>query len=386
MANERDEIEGYEDPTPRVEAREGQLSLRALVGDARPARGALLRIEPSGEQAPALARVLRQIGNRHVQAQLLSARQEITAGAPIEVVEGAEAAFPAPRDEVLDLRGASFVEATAPGALALEPERPGLMELDPARPALELGIEPLDLLCPLAARGLNLIVDAHPTRRAFLALAQRAHEALGPRSTVVVHGGARQTDGHLEALQATHRVWSPHGEAGALLGLRAAASWVAQLRKEERGGELLVVAELPELVARPQAGPPSGQEARLGEVVDWLGEALGSTREGPVTTLLRLPLGSGHALGELVETLALGDVDAQLLIDADGALAPRRSRSRAELPEARQERARRVQSQITRALRVRDQVSIFGKDELKPEQLEALEVLEPYERVALLGP
>jgi hypothetical protein len=337
---EGDGLEGLRaelDGIARVEAVEG-LVVRAYVGDAVPAVGEALRIGDACH-----ARVMRHLGQRRVEALLLSAHEAAQVGALVSPT-GQAARFPAPDGDRLAL-GVGFVTE---GGLSWDVVAPGWLALDPARPALLLGDDVLDTLCPLAARGTNLVVDARRAPDAFEALTGHALEALGADEVFVL-----SREGELTGI-AGKRVEA--GQAG-LVAWRALVSWACAAR--DAGRSVAVVGTLE--IGDRRAGQGAGMT--LGQVVELLGERLVSTRTGTITTFLRLKM-PADGLEELGETLGLGDVDAQLMLLASGRVDARRSRSRAELDEEGLARRAGALSALTEAEALAERQRLFGADEL----------------------
>ena len=359
----------YDAPTPKVESISGA-TLTAFVADDVPGIGEGLWVGDAGALRT-LTRVVRHAGNRRVEAVALSPTPALTVGAPV-ARSHASAHLPASRP-ALDLSAASFVPG-GDGALGWTPERPGFAALDARRPALTLGRDAIDLLSPLAARGVNLIVDRSDDPSAFTALVEDAHRALAPDA--VLHVATPD----LAALSdlATHTIRPGATPEAVAWALRSAALLGGRLRGEVDA--TLVVVSLPtwsidEAAFRTGAG--TGLEVTFSELVDWLGEALVSTKQGAVTTLMRLPIdATAIGLADISDTLAVGDVDAQVFFE-DGVYDPRRSRSRAEQSDAQRAEAMRVRSALARAEAAASHTAIFGDDGLEEDSdLELLGMLE----------
>jgi hypothetical protein len=319
---------------PCVEAVRG-LTLEVFVGDHPVALGAALVLGPG-----CVARVTGLLGQRRVEAQLLSVHPAAQVGAPVHV-SSAQAMLPAPKGDVLRLDGASFV---VEGGLLWEIARPSWLELDPARPALALGDDVLDVLCPLAARGFNLVVDGRGKSDAFCALAGHMLCALGSEVLYVL--------GELEVeAPAGMRVRRVRG-AG-LIAWRALVAWACQAR--DAGCSVAVVGEL------TMTGEEGG--ATLGQVIELVGAGLCSTRAGAITSLVRLAV-PGAGLMELVETLGLGDVDAQLVMLASGRIDAQRSTSRAEVSAEIEARRAGALAALAAADELIARRKLFGDDEL----------------------
>ncbi len=360
MSGERDldqQLASYGVPDPKVESVRGS-AFTAFVGDDVPTIGEGLWVgAPEGR---VLARVSRLAGNRRVEAVTLSESSAVVVGAPVARAS-AQAHLPGPgAGDTLDLSRASFV-LEGEGALGWSPGRPGFAALDARRPALTLGMDALDLLSPLAARGANLVVDQSADASAFVALVEAARTALSPDALLCVEAPG------LESIveSSTHTVRPGGSPEGAAWALRAVALWGERSRAAV--GSTLVVVSLPAWSideADFRFGGETGLEVSFSELVDWLGEALVSTREGAVTLVMRVPVEeSARGLADLADTLAVGDVDAQVFFEA-GVYDPRRSRSRAEQPDEARVEALRTRGAIARADASRERAALFGDDEI----------------------
>lgn len=367
MMFEQDELRALrgEERALVVDAARGEV-LEVYVGDALPPVGRALRIGGA-----CVARVTRHLGQRRVAALLLSAHPAAVVGASVEVLAG-QAMFPAPEGARLVLEGASFVEE---GGLSWEVARPGWLELDPARPALLLGDDVLDTLCPLAARGMNLVVDAGRSPRPFERLAGHAIGALGADEVIVLGEIAPELPG---------RRVSGRG----MVAWRAVVAWACEARDAgrsvavvgalevggEEGGEQVRGGAAAEGARNPPTNKWSSEEggATLGQAVELLGAGLVSTRRGAITTLVRLAL-PGSALEEVAETLSLGDVDAQLMLRSSGRVDASRSRSRSEVSEALMGRRMAAQAALAEADALALRQRIFGSDELTDAERALLE-------------
>lgn len=362
-----EQITEYQDQRPRVLRAEG-LRLEVFVGDQRPALGEALRVEgPDGEST--LARVIEHQGSGRSEALVLGAPAWLKAGCAVQAT-GAQAQWPTPGEAVWCVGETSWVTE---GGLPVVAEPPALAQLDPARPELILEVDAIDMLSPIPSRGVTLVVDASPSRAAFDALVGRAHERLAPDASLgATPAGAPPLSACALGVEAPRE--------DALLGLRAALAWARTLR--DAHPHTLVALELPP-VALPSvlSASPERLGLTLGEVVTLLGDALGSTREGAVTTLLRLPIAQGMGgLAVLAETLKLGDVDAQLMIDTQGRLDPLQCRSRAQAAsDARQLQRDELRAALALIASMEDHIAIFGLDDVDDELSDLLGVLDVLE-------
>ncbi|MBA2664710.1 MAG: hypothetical protein H0U74_20655 [Bradymonadaceae bacterium] len=345
----------------------GEGWIRAFVVDAIPALGeALAIVGPHGQRV--YAEVRRHSGHRLVEALLFDAPAWLSPGLPVERTHRAAAiALP----EACDLvPGADTLVPHEPGEnLALAAPRPSFAQLDGQRPPLNTGIEALDLLSPLVQRGTNLVIDTSTDTAAFDALARCTTAGADHDVALVV-----TTDGRALGLNA-RQVRVGQGAGQHLLALRLAMRWAIALR--DRGQNVLFVAELPPVGSTPTKHTARAEQAvtvGFGEIVDLVGEALVSTHSAAVTVLLRLSLADPvGGLAEIIETLELGDIDAQIFVTNDGRFDPRRSHSRAQLPASRATQRSEALAILSLARKAEERSELFGDDELEPHELDALD-------------
>lgn len=362
------QIAEYQPQHPRVVRVEG-LKLEVFTGDARPALGEALEVAGPNAGEVVLARLIGHLGAGRGEALVLGAPEWLAAGCAVRTT-GAQARWPQPDGEVWRVGASSW---TTEGGLPVHAEAPTLAQLDPARPELILEVDALDMLSPLPARGVTLVVDGSPTRRAFDALVSRVGERLAPDVALgATPAGAGALPGcglHVEA---------PPQDA--LLGLRAALAWTRALR--DAHAHTLVALELPPLaLPRELSASPGRLGLTLGEVVTLLGDALASVHGHAVTTLIRLPIAQDMAgISVLAETLKLGEVDAQLVIDASGRLDPLQCRSRAQAASpARATQRDELREALALVASMEDHLAIFGLDDVDDELSDLLTVLDVLE-------
>ena len=368
MSNIIDEIRDYKDRPSQVTAIKRPTRFEVFLDGPLPEPGQAVEIAVSGEQ-PIIARVARHLGEHHVEVTTLSPRKEITKGASARAIFQ-ETSFPAPTKqaggEQLDLRHADYASGEASGeSISMTPARLGLMDIAPERPVLYTGLEAIDLLSPLVAHGTNLLLDQGSATKALLPH-MRKHI---PDAKLMVVDTAASTEDPL-ATNADMRCIAPEGFEGAVLGLRAAACWANQWR-QNHSGHLLFVARLPAIALEPSAmfvTDQSGKEVRYAELISWLGETLEPAREARITTILTLGIDASVAgMSEIIDTMGLGDVDAQLFFDKDNTYDPTRSTSRAELSPARATKAQETRAYIKGARQTEDSLEIFEWEDLYPE-------------------
>jgi hypothetical protein len=395
-----DAIRDYRAPDDRpaiVERTAPHLAI-ARFPDELPAIGEAVevRADDAPDAEAVVGEVRRHPGRRRVELLFFAAPDWLEAGCPARRLEH-PAALRAPDSGRIDLDDLALA-AKGPGTVSLGAVRPPFAELDGERPALPVGHDGVDLVAPIATRGVDLVIDESDGDDAFAALAARVIEATDPDAIVAT------TSIELDTGAAPHtyviEIQDGVGAAGATLeralALRAArclGCW-----RRDAGDTTLVIADLPALAPGPDTGwldpahttgrgpgeeadPPPGM--RIDEVVDRMGDALVSTTEAPVTLLLRLPA-AGTTLGtaEILETLALGDVDAQIVIDARGRFAPERSMSRATHGGEEAEggvdasRRRRALADLAAARELEDRAEIFGAEMLEDAERALLERVE----------
>lgn len=346
------DIEGYQERTPQIVEVSGEW-VRAFVGDEIPERAEALGLR-SQDGREAFAAVRRHTGARTVEAMLLDPPAWLAEG--LEVFKTGQLAhiMSAPQG-TRHLDEIAFTAGPKADRIPFRLDAPSFDQLVGDRPGLTSGFEALDTLAPLADGGLNLVLDSYAGPEAFDILAARAHAASSPDAAYWLTGDDRPAD------------WATlHLKAGAndqrqLTALRLLMSWATQLRNE--GRDVLVCAELPPLSATGAATDvDTALGLSIGEVVDQLGAALASTRDGRITTLLRLPLHrSAAGIEYIIETMDVGDVDAQIFVDAEGRFDPHRSRSDADLDAEGRRTQQEALSVLSRAAAARDKLAMLGE-------------------------
>lgn len=372
-------FENYEAPSAHVEE-VGPGRVRLFVGDEIPELGEAVRIEGPGG-ASVIAEVRRLHGGRTADALLVRTPQWLAPGLKVARTGHLVAvAFPEAGD--LTLGPDTFSTDDVPGTTALRAERPIFADLDASRPVLGTGFEGVDLLAPLAAHGINLVIDT-TAGDAFATIAARVAARVADRVGTDVAIAVAPSDDAERFAFATHRVLhdgTPHEH---LLALRLAIRRALAMR--DAGHHVYFVAELPTLTtsAEPAPVPTAGTDATtaanatmtsMGEVVDLLGTMLLSTRHATVTSLVGLPVArEDQGLADIIETLSLGDVDSQLFVLSDGRFDPRRSTSRAELSAERVAERADALATLARARSLEEHAGLFGLDELDPDEQQILE-------------
>lgn len=241
------------------------------------------------------------------------------------------------------------------------PPRPvAMMELSGARTVLPTGLESIDVLAPLVQGGFNLVIDANRDRAAFDALVA----ATGKTVDIDVRVDAEQT-----ATDVRRRLHAGGNVDEYEKVMAAALAWIADARHDGRS-EIFAVMELPVVVAEFSAdAAPSG----LGSASK-IADAVASTKQCDVTCVMRLPAATGpDGFADIVESLALGEVDAQIFLDGKGRFEPDRSSSSAPIDAESQRLRTAALANLHRAARAADRLSLWGEDDLEEEEREALE-------------
>lgn len=366
--NLKEELSTYHTRTPHVLKVQGHL-LTLFVSDDLPKVGHVVRV---GENT--YARVLKHNGQRHVMAHVLSLTSDVCEGAHVTMLskeEEACAAFPAPinNKNTMDLRSKSFVPASIQGSIRFDVPKPSFMELDPKRDTLRTGINTLDLLSPLTHAGINLVIDASPSESAFAHIATRFVRATHTQDVLTVHIG----DGPHTRWHVRERMVHAHLDAH-ITAIKALMLWAAKERSVR--ADQVVILTLPEWTFEgiSFARTRTGEELNFSTLINLLGSALMSTKTGRITTLLRLPVHqSASGLLHIVDTLQLGDIDTQILIDAQGRYEPWSSRTHTTHDDASKRREEaRLRSLLGRAHKLKERAAIVG-DDMEQEELDALQ-------------
>lgn len=358
------DIENYLERPAAVIQREGDW-LRAFCADTLPGIGEALAVS-SEKGETVFAAVRRHTGGREVDALLLNPPDWVQAGCAVRPT-GKDAHIPRPRPGLTRFEALRISAATEDAEmLAFRTRALSFAELNGARPTIPTGLAPIDHLAPVAGAGLNLVLDASPSAAAFDALCAR-----------IAHAGAfdarlRLANSNTPADWATHELQIDADTPRQLTGLRVLTHWAASLR--DQGQNLLICAELPPLITSGFTAPEDAAlGTSIGEVIDLLGSALSSTHTATITALIRLPLfDSAAGIDAIIETMSLGDVDAQIFIDADTRFEPTRSTSRAQLDADAQRQQQQLLGLLSRAARARDKAALWGEFGVEDAELEAI--------------
>ncbi|MFB6265190.1 MAG: hypothetical protein ABEL76_16445 [Bradymonadaceae bacterium] len=360
------EIEEYSPRRAEVVDDDG-VWVHAVFPDDVPETGEAIRLGAPGESPP-VANVREHLGGRRVRALMPRPHPEVAAGRPVERTERA-AVVPAPEDRRLDL---SQVDAAVEGevegdAFPFAWTRPSFGELTGL-----VGPRPLDhrgiaLIAPPAGGGLNLFIDRTPSDRSWSWFAAELADREEADAAVWLDPP--------ESIDPDDQDWvlePGRFERSTPVGLRIATCLVSHLR--DAGRNVYLAAELPALRRTASSEEETATGTSFGELVERLGTALASTQDGRCTVALRLPLAdSDSRLEGIVETLDLGDVDAQIAVDSEGRFRPRRSISDVDPPPDREDERRRAMSALRTARRAEEKRDLFGDRELTDDQVDALE-------------
>lgn len=250
------------------------------------------------------------------------------------------------------LQGTHLVSTLRFGAegIPLECARPGFAQIRPLDERVCVGIEIIDTACPAILGGIHVFLDEDPTGRAFEAIVNRLANGRVIGANTEIKGYAN-IDG-----DTAYEKW---------LAIRVAMAQVGEARDNERIPSTLV-AEFPLRSTafdenREWDDAPAPQSTT---VLNDLMDRLVSTREAPLTVLLRIPI-AGLASVSYVETLALGDADVCWVLTADLKIDLTRSTSR--LGDATQ-----VLADLHRANKAREKKRLFGDDDLDSTDVAAL--------------
>lgn len=363
------DIKNYEARRPEVvQCRNGWV--RAFVDDDIPRIADAIGLRsPDGDET--FAAVRSHVGGRQVDAMLLDVPGWVGEGTEV-FTTGKPAHLPQPIDGTTPLDALNVTAGASDMTLPFRLDAPSFAELDGTRGALRTGFDAIDRLAPLAAGGLNLVLDAFPGVAAFDNLCERVHGACASASSLWLTGNGRAPDWAEYHITTGEPAADQQRGPRQLIALRALMSWAAHLR--DQGDDVLVCAELPPLASR---GHATDAEAALGvgigEVVDQLGSALASTKDGSITTLVRLPLhASAAGIEYIIETMDVGDVDAQTFVDDQGRFDPYRSTSDAHLDADARSEQQRLLSVLSRAASARDKAAMLGEFGLQEAEEDAL--------------
>jgi hypothetical protein len=352
------DIAHYDELTPRVEEVRGR-NLTIFVGDERCDRGDLIVVSAT---PPLFARVFSHLGGRRVLALLLAPNESLTEGTKV-TLNGDRAAVSAPDPGITHSRELSFVSAQEDASFDWEITRPPFDQLGSERRPLPSGLAALDTICPLVQGGVNLILDTGANDAPWQALLEGVMQEARP--TVWVGSSTETFDAKY--------VLVPSGDAeDSIWSLRTSLCWIQGFRRSAE--QLVLVGELPTTEPGQEpilAGP--GETVGMSQIVNLIGSALVSSRHTQITTLLRVKIPSEGGIAELVDTLPLGEVDAQIFITPEATVDPRRSTSKADLDENERQKQTAALQLLAQADAIRDRIQLWGIDELEEEEEKVLE-------------
>ncbi|TXD37084.1 hypothetical protein FRC98_10120 [Lujinxingia vulgaris] len=364
----RAELEDYQPPTPHLEKSEGETWV-AFMGDALAALGDAVALKHP-DHPTVYAAVVAHPGGRRARLWTPHWPQWCEPGLSVEA-SGQKAALGVAPGEVVELEAALIVPQSE-GTTPLWPERVAMSQLDGRRERIALGVEVLDLVAPLARGGINLIIDTREKidtpLALFGAMGRRVRAQLlddhGPLHVLDMTGLLDDADTRVVAGA------TPWEQASAL---RLAVALAASLRDISPTLNLLT---LPALQPFTHTHAPEAVARGVGmsELVDMISEQLVSTEQANHTTLLYLRVSPElGGLSDIIETLDLGAVDAQIIIGPDGTFEPGRSNSRVELDTDDERRRQSALSALAQGSRAAERAAIFGEGELEDEELESIQ-------------
>ncbi|RAL20959.1 hypothetical protein DL240_14915 [Lujinxingia litoralis] len=364
MKEELGELNAYQKPEPNLEVRTRE-GWQAYLGDEVPSPGeAVAILHPQHERV--YAAVVRHLGARRVELWAPYWPSWVEAGLAVERSYQTSAINLTPGQGTpgQGTPGHAIVVPESEGIARIWPYAPTLTELQGERPPLFLGLDAVDTIAPVVRGGLNLVIDTqdspdHPSAL-FTSLASHIRRALSEESPELYVLDAASVFSDAHTLIAPGK--TPDQQVSAL---RVAVALGAAQRG--RHAEVLNVLCLPVLQEFRQVSAPQEAATQWGlrELVELLNTHLASTHSTRQTTLLYLGI-PPHlgGLAEIIETLCLGEVDAQLVITPEGRFNPERSVSRADISDAQQEKQQQSLSMLARSSSALDRADLFGESEL----------------------
>lgn len=361
-----DDLESYEPQSAEVlDVEPGWVTV--YLEERMPAFGEAVAVERD-DGGTAYVAVHQRLGGRKARAQRLG-DDGIEVGDPARAT-GRPAGFRLAEDGSADLRSTRFVpEPDDPaGWTSFEWTSPEFSEIRGAFSAVETGYEGLDAIAPVAEGGTNLVIDTSDGRSAADHLTRAVVDGLRPIDAVhaPVEPDSEEPD------WVTHPIRCERHSPRHVAALRMAVALAADRRS--RGDDLFVCVDLPTPGRTPASDERQVTEPGYGELIDLLGSGLASTRDAAITTLVRLPVPERESdLAPIIETLDLGDVDAQIVLDGSGRFAPDRSTSDADRSDDVRRRADAALETLRRAERARQKRDLLGERELSPDERDAIE-------------
>jgi hypothetical protein len=369
------DIDNYESRRDRI-VECADHSAEVQFRESPPSVGTAIRV---GHDDEALCgRLAEHLGNRRAEIVFSGTPDDVQPGDAVKDT-GRPAAF-RPPDETGHLR--LTVDSLTPeseDSIPFEWTRPDFADLAASRPAVAVGDELLDIFSPIAAGGLNLIVDGRPSESTFSELTARVEESLGADVTISVVGPeATPPDWANVIIDAPADAW------GAAMALRAGVCLAADARG--RGRSVFFAGRLPApREASPTERRPSESQRATGasmqSLVNRIGDGLLSVDGESVTSLLQLPVTAElEGLESIIETLGIGESDAQIVIGNDGCYRPERSTSDADRDASARQHETEKRRTLRRAAELQQKRAIWGDDELDPKELDIIHRAESWRR------
>jgi hypothetical protein len=366
------DIESYEPRGDQVIEAQAHSAIVQFDGSP-PEIGTALHVSRNGESV--YGRIASHEGNRRAQAIFAGSNADIEAGSSVEATD--EPAAFRPPDEIgyLDF-GLDALVPSSDASIPFEWTRPDFADLASARPALSLGDDALDLFSPVAEGGLNLVIDGAPAGDHVPQLEERVAETLDADLAIAVVSGS--DDARPDWADVV--VGAPEDAWGSAMALRAGICLAA--RERDRGRSIFVAGRLPALSATRRASASQKAEGvSMETLVNRIADGLLSVKDAMVTGLLQLPVPSGlEGTETIIESLGIGEPDAQILIGTDGCYDPGRSTSDADRDADARSREREARGILRQADELDDKRAIWGDQELDPAERDMVRRAEAYRR------
>lgn len=365
-----EEIESYEPKASEIVELE-PASATAYFAETLPEIGEAVAV--GGDDVPkAHGLAVEQLGGRRIRLLFLGDRPGITVGAPVQTT-GRRAGLELDETGEIDLRHQGIVpESDDASWFPLRWSSPEFSNLRGSFPALKLGYFGLDIVAPVASGGVNLLIDTSGELDAARRLFRVCVRLESPDATIWAPFSADLSTDEQPPGWLDHPIRDGSDAHDHTAAIRTAVALGASLRDSlERSSIFLDLPPVGRTVSSPE-----DQAVGIGydELVDRVASGLVSTERHAITTVLRLPVpDTSSGIQSIVETLGLGDVDAQIFIDSSGRFAPDRSTSDAELDRERREARTDALETLRIADRAHDKRELLGEWELTEGESAALE-------------
>lgn len=362
-----EDLESYE-PTGSEIVDVDPVWLTVAVAGEMPTAGEALAIDvPDGDPVYVVAG--ERLGGRKLRAFRLD-RRDLETGFPVATTER-RAGVRRPADGRLSVDETSIEpepDDASDDWIPLDRQPPPFESVRADFAPVETGYEGLDCVAPVVHGGTTLVIDNSGDRRSFDnvvgATATDRSDAAVLRAPVEP---SESDSGDPDVLVESGRR-APDRVAAIRLAVALAAN------RRDRGTPLVVAIELPAVSRTPGSAEEAATSAGYSELVDHIAATLASTDDAAATVLLRLPVGRApDGLDQIVETLDLGDVDAQIFVDEEGRFVPNRSSSAADRADDDRSRADAALATIRRAEEARDKAKLLGRNELTEAERDALD-------------